>query len=37
MLVAVIGAQGVGKSTLLNEIAMLDYNVDNFKVSRTVQ
>jgi predicted ATPase len=37
MLIAVSGAQGVGKTTLLNEIAMLDYTVDPFKVSRTVQ
>ena len=37
MLIAVSGAHGVGKSTLLNELAMLDYNVDNFKVSRSVQ
>lgn len=37
MLIAVSGAQGVGKTTLLNELAMLDYTVDPYKVSRSVQ
>lgn len=37
MLIAVSGAHGVGKSTVLNELSMLDYSVDNFKVSRHVQ
>jgi predicted ATPase len=37
MLIAVSGTQGVGKTTLLNELKKIDYSVDNFKVSRTVQ
>jgi len=37
MLIAVSGAQGVGKTTVLNELSMLDYSVDNFKVARHVQ
>lgn len=37
MLIAVSGTQGAGKSTLLDEIAKLDYTVDDFKVSRTIQ
>jgi predicted ATPase len=37
MLIAMLGAQGVGKTTLLKELALLDYTVDNFKVSRTIQ
>jgi predicted ATPase len=37
MIIAISGAQGVGKSTLLYELSRLDYTVDRFSVSRTVQ
>lgn len=37
MLISVIGAQGCGKTTLLNQLYLKGYNVDNFKVSRSVQ
>ena len=37
MLIAILGSQGVGKSTLLNQLAMHDYTVDSYKVSRSVQ
>jgi nicotinamide riboside kinase len=37
MIIAVSGSQGVGKSTLLNKLSCLDYAVDRFSVSRSVQ
>lgn len=35
--IAVSGAQNTGKTTLLNELGLFDYNIDSLKVSRAVQ
>jgi predicted ATPase len=37
MIVGISGAQGGGKSSLLNELKSRGYQVDNFRVSRAVQ
>jgi predicted ATPase len=37
MLVAITATHGTGKTTLLNELAFSGFNVDNFKVSRSIQ
>ena len=36
-LFGISGAQGAGKTTMLNELATMGYTVDDFKVSRAVQ
>lgn len=36
-IIAISGTQGAGKSTVLQHLGLLGYNVDDFKVSRHVQ